>query len=143
MSGDMIRSRAILDHAKGQPCQLQLPGICCGDNETTVFCHLNGADFGKGAVIKAHDIAGFFGCWRCHNAFDLHTHGLSYAELGRFVLRAVVSTWVILINDNVIKVPQDKPKVAKVKPRKPRDQRAPIRNSGRAIPSRPFQRKPK
>ena len=139
----MIRSRANLNHAQGQPCQMQFPGICCGENETTVFCHLNGADFGKGMGMKAHDIAGFFGCWRCHNAFDLATHGLSAAELGRFVLRAVIGTWVILVNDEVIKVPQDKPKVAKVNPRKPRDQRAPIRNVGRPIPSRPFPKRQK
>lgn len=136
----MIRSRAILDHAKGQPCQLGL-ACCCGDNETTVFCHLNGADFGKSMGMKAHDIAGFFGCWRCHNAFDLATHGLSPGEIGQMVLRAVINTWVILIRDGIITVPQDKPKVRQVKARKPREDRAPIRNSGRAIPSRPFQKR--
>jgi len=138
----MIRSRAILDHAKGQPCQLGL-ACCCGDNETTVFAHLNGADFAKGMGIKAHDIAGFFACWRCHGAYDLHTHGLTDAEIYRMVLRAVVNTWIILVTDEVIKVPQDKPKAAKVKARKPRDQRAPIRNSGRPIPSRKFQQRQK
>lgn len=133
----MIRSRAILDHARGQRCQLGL-ACCTGDNESTVFAHLNGADFGKGMGIKAHDIAGFFGCWRCHSAFDLHTHGLSDAEIARAVLRAVIGTWVILITDGIIKVPLDKPKEHKAKARKPREDRAPIRNSGRAIPSRPF-----
>lgn len=136
----MIRSRAILDHAQGQPCQLGL-ACCCGDNETTVFCHLNGADFGKGMGMKTHDIAGFFGCWRCHNAYDLATHGLTDAEISRAVLRATINTWLILIRDGIITVPQDKPKEHKAKARKPRDQRAPIRNSGRPIPSRPFQRK--
>jgi hypothetical protein len=138
---EMIRSRAVLDHAKGQPCQLQLD-CCCGDAETTVFAHLNGADFGKGMGIKAHDIAGFFACWRCHGAFDLHTHGLSDAEIGRLVLRAVVNTMIILANDEIIKVPRDKPKAHKVKARKPREQRVTIRNSGRKLQSRPFQKAP-
>lgn len=132
----MIRSRVVLDHARGQSCQLQLD-CCTGDTESTVFCHLNSADFGKGMGIKAHDIAGFFGCWRCHGAFDLHTHGLTDAEIGRAVLRAVVSTWVILVQDGIIKVPIDQPKERKTKPRKPKEQRAQIRGS-RPIASRPF-----
>lgn len=129
----MIRSRAILDHARGQPCQLALVGFCANDPETTVFAHLNGAAFGKGAGIKAHDIAGFFACHKCHMAYDLH----SYTITGEELLRAVIGTWLILIRDGIIKVPLDKPKEHKAKARKPRDQRAPIRSS-KTIPSRPF-----
>lgn len=139
----MIRSPSILAHAEGQPCTIEFDGICCGDKATTVFCHLNGADFGKGMGNKAHDIAGFFGCWRCHNAYDLHTHGLPDGELYRALLKAVVATWVILVRDEIIKVPQPKPKEAKSRTRKPREQRAPIRNTSRPIPSRPFPKRQK
>lgn len=135
----MIRSRKILDHARGQVCQLALPGICCWDKETTVFAHLNGAAFGKGAGIKAHDFAGFFACDRCHMAYDLHTHGLDDGVMTAAILRAVISTWLILIRDGIIIVPQDieRPFMErKVKPRKPPEQRAKIQSRG-------FQKRPK
>ncbi len=67
-------------------------------------------------------------------AYDLH----SYTITGEELLRAVIGTWLILIRDGIIKVPLDKPKEHKPKARKPREDRAPIRNSGRAIQSRPF-----
>lgn len=138
----MIRSKKVLAHARGQQCQLALPGICGHNPETTVFAHLNGHAFGKGAGNKAHDIAGFFADEACHRYYDVG-HGtkpvISDLELSQALLRAVVNTWVILINDGVIVVPQDvsTPLMDRpVKPRKPKAQR-------KAIPSRPFNRKPK
>lgn len=143
MVTEMIRSRAVLDHAKGQPCQLQFDGICCQDPETVVFAHLNGADFGKGMGNKSHDIAGCFACWRCHAAYDLRTHGLHDGELYRILLRATVSTWVILVRDGIIKVPLDKPKERKPATRKPKEQRAPINQRKAAWPKRAFPKRQK
>lgn len=113
----MIRSQKILRHARGQPCQLAIPGICGHDPETTVFAHLNGGSFGKGMGIKAHDIAGFFADDRCHSAYDQHKTGLSDGDLNAALLKAVIGTWLILINDGVIVVPQDTPQ-SPSKPRK-------------------------
>ena len=66
-----IRSQAVLDSARGQPCSFRFPGICGGDPETTVWAHLNGARFGKGAGIKAHDILGGHACFQCHAYLDV------------------------------------------------------------------------
>ncbi|WMT88235.1 DUF1364 domain-containing protein [Pelagibacterium sp. 26DY04] len=137
----MIRSRKILRHAKGQPCQLRLPGICNGNPETTVWCHLNG--HGKGMGLKTHDVLGFFGCSNCHAAYD---QGKGRAELIPSVLDAVCASWVVLIRDGIIFVPQDAENPSHerpVKPRKPRGERAPIQSrtewpSGRKMQSRPF-----
>lgn len=135
----MIRSRKILNHAKGQPCQLALPGFCANETETTVFAHLNGAAYGKGAGVKAHDIAGFFACHKCHMAYDLHEYTITGEEL----LRAVIGTWLILIRDGLIILPLDAPKPSAVKPRKPKSERKSIPARKTEWPSRPFPRREK
>ena len=124
----MIRSKKILRHAKGQPCALRLPGICNGNPETTVFCHLNTG--GKGMGLKTHDILGFFGCADCHAAYDT-IHGRS--GLSEAVISAMCETWVRLVSDGIIIVPQDiqTPLMDKpIKPRKPKEQRAKIPSRG-------------
>ena len=150
----MIRSQAVIDSARGAPCSARFPGICNGNPETTVWCHLNGHAFGKGAGIKAHDIAGFAGCSACHSYYDVG-HGtrplISTDTLLECVLGAVVESFVRLIAADIIKVPQDKAKPAHerpVKPRKDRADRAPIPKrpdawpKGQKIPSRPMRAKP-
>jgi hypothetical protein len=129
----MIRSRKILNHARGQPCLLALPGCNC-DPETTVFAHLNGGAYGKGMAQKASDIAGMFAGFECHSRYDLRQTGLTEAELNAALLKAVIATWEVLIRDGVIIVPVDAETLSSerpVKPRKPKSER-------KAINSRPF-----
>lgn len=64
------RNRKLLDLAKGQPCQLQIPGVCCGNAETTVAAHSNSKMHGKGMSIKAHDWAHTHACYTCHTWLD-------------------------------------------------------------------------
>ena len=66
----MYRSRALLDLARGQPCLLRVPGVCCGDDSTTVACHSNEGAHGKGKGIKAHDFMSVWGCHACHTWLD-------------------------------------------------------------------------
>lgn len=130
----MIRSKKVTRSAQGQPCFLQLPGICNQNPETTVWAHLNGHSFGKGAGIKAHDIAGFPACADCHFAFDQHKTGLDDADLNALLLKAVVNAMVMLVERNIIIVPLDveTPMMQReIKPRKEREKRT-------KIPSRPF-----
>lgn len=140
----MIRSTKILRHARGQPCQLAIPGICSHDPETTVFAHLNGGAFGKGMGVKAHDFAGFFADYNCHTAYDQHKTGLTDADLNAALLKAVIGTWEILIRDGVIIVPVDVEAPATVKPRKRKSERKPIPKPsnpwpvGRKLQSRKF-----
>jgi hypothetical protein len=144
----MIRSQAVLDSARGATCTARFTGICNHDPATTVWCHLNGHRFGKGAAVKAHDILGFHGCSSCHAYYDVG-HGtrpiLSELELIWAVLGAVTETWVALIKAEIIKVPLDKVKPAAerpVKPRKDRADRAKVpSNPDRKIPSRPMRGK--
>lgn len=137
----MIRSDAVLRHAKGQPCMIHLPGICNSNPETTVFCHLN--SFGKGMGMKTHDILGFFGCASCHAYVDVG-HGtkplMTDLELAQSVMGAVCMTWVQLVTDKVITVPQNQPTPSYLRPvpaRKPKAERAKVpSNPDRIIQSR-------
>lgn len=127
----MIRSRKVLDTAKGAECAVQFPGICQGGTETTVWCHLNSVAFGKGMGVKAHDILGFHGCLYCH-AYTDHGHYthpvMSDADYWRYILEAVCKTIVRVVETGVMFVPMDAPKEHKPAVRKPKDQR-------KAIPS--------
>lgn len=145
----MIRSGKIRNSARGQPCTARFPGICNGNPETTVWCHLNGRRFGKGMGLKAHDVLGFDGCSSCHAYYDTG-HGtkpvLSNDTLLECILGAVCESYVRLIRDGLVTVPQDEPKPPKVKPRKPREERVKINSrnewpQGTSIPSRKFRRK--
>lgn len=55
---------------RGEPCFLQIPGVCRGECDTVVPCHANWSDYGKGMGIKAPDIYTVPGCARCHACLD-------------------------------------------------------------------------
>ena len=136
-----IRSRKVLDSARGQPCSARFPGICDGNAETTVWAHLNGAAFGKGASIKAHDVLGFHACYACHSYYDVG-HGtrplLSNDDLLACILSAVCETWVRLIRAGLIFVPEDTQtpfSERAVKPRLPKGQRRKV-PAGKRMESR-------
>jgi hypothetical protein len=136
-----IRSDEVLRSSKGQSCSARFPGICCGDDATTVWAHLNGARFGKGAMIKAHDILGFHACFACHSYYDVG-HGtrplLSSEQLLQCVLGAVCETYVRLVRAKIVTVPQDTERLVSdrvTKPRKPPKQRAKVAGSARSNPA--------
>ena len=141
----MIRSRAVLDSAKGAPCALRLPGICNSNPETTVWAHLN--SFGKGMGMKTHDILGFPACSSCHAAYDT---GKDRSKYVGDALRALCETLVGLVLSGVVSVPRDRETPAHARPAKPRKDRSDrtkitSRNDwpkGQKIPSKPMRAKP-
>lgn len=40
---------------RGEPCYLQIPGVCRGERDTVVPCHANWSDYGKGLGLKVCD----------------------------------------------------------------------------------------
>jgi len=56
----------ITKSAQGEDCQIRLEGICNGNPETTVFCHLPGGGIGR----KQKDLFGAYGCSSCHDEVD-------------------------------------------------------------------------
>lgn len=91
---------AITDSAHLQDCLIQLPGVCCGDPETTVWCHSNRYKDGKGRSLKAHDHCGAYGCWKCHAVYDRQMPrpvGLTLEMVERAFTRAMAKSQKILI----------------------------------------------
>lgn len=56
--------------AKGEACTMLIPGICNGDPSTTVLCHSNRLEDGKGMGLKAPDTEACYGCSACHDVLD-------------------------------------------------------------------------
>ena len=52
--------------ARGQDCQIRIPGVCNFNPETTVLCHLPSRAMG----MKSHDLHGAWGCSSCHDEID-------------------------------------------------------------------------
>jgi hypothetical protein len=83
----MYRSKRLLDAARGQDCQLQIPSICNGNPETTVAAHSNQLIHGKGLGIKAHDCFIAWACSSCHAEIDQgnklsHQEKIDYWNVG-------------------------------------------------------------
>lgn len=68
------RNRKLRESARGQDCQLRIPGICNGNPETTVWAHLNGHKYGKGMGHKSHDLFGLYACSACHTYYDSRSY---------------------------------------------------------------------
>lgn len=62
--------------ARGQPCQVRLPG-CDGGGETTTLAHYRLAGL-CGMGIKPPDVLGAFCCSRCHDVVDGRRHLTEY-----------------------------------------------------------------
>ncbi len=60
----------IRNSAKGEECTLQIEGVCNYNQETTVWCHSNKLEHGKGMGTKANDVYGCYGCSSCHDVLD-------------------------------------------------------------------------
>ncbi len=54
------------ESARGQECQVRIPGVCNHDPETTVFAHINGGGMGA----KHYDVHGTYACSDCHAWLD-------------------------------------------------------------------------
>jgi hypothetical protein len=56
--------------ARNEDCTLRFHMICRNRTETTVWCHSNSAEDGKGTGLKARDEEGCYGCYECHCFLD-------------------------------------------------------------------------
>ena len=87
--------------AKGEECQIRIPGVCNHDNTTTVLAHLNGAGMGT----KHADLHGAYSCSRCHAVVDGEKQDDWTPEvLKQFHLEAVIRTQKIMLNKGLIKI---------------------------------------
>ena len=56
-------------YAKGQECQVRIPGVCNFNSETTVHAHLPMAGI-SGMGMKCPSIIGTWACSSCHDVID-------------------------------------------------------------------------
>lgn len=97
---------AIRRSARGQECQIRIPGVCNGNHETVVWCHANGSAAGKGIGMKSSDLLGSFGCSACHDAYDRRTplpEPYTRGEIELFFWEGHARSMVILINHDLVR----------------------------------------
>lgn len=98
----MAKQTKITKSAKGQECQVRLPGICNFDDETTIFAHIGE---GGGMGSKVDDIHGAYCCSDCHKEIDSQTMRMKDRNLVElYSWHGVQRTQGILVNKNLIKV---------------------------------------
>lgn len=60
----------ITESARGEFCQIRIPGACRHTPDTVVWAHGNGSAAGKGIGQKSHDLIGTYACVACHDLYD-------------------------------------------------------------------------
>jgi hypothetical protein len=95
--------------AQGRECQIRIPGICNGNPETTVLCHLPGGGMGA----KQNDLFASFGCSDCHAYVDggfssdttyLYDPGITGEIVSLYHHEGVIRTQEILLKEGLIKI---------------------------------------
>lgn len=133
-----IRSRKYLDGSRGQPCTLQITGVCTGDVETTVAAHIR--DETQGRSVKADDISCADACFACHRVFDGHGHApLTSEEWLFYALRGLQRTIRNRVERKIVIIPLDAERLSSERPvpaRKPVGERKAIPASKSPIPQR-------
>lgn len=67
----MYRDKDLLKLAEGQECLLIISKRCLTtEGSTTVACHENSLEAGKGMGLKADDSRTVWGCYFCHTMLD-------------------------------------------------------------------------
>lgn len=67
---EALRHPFLLTMANREACLLRVPGVCNRDPLTTVACHSNWSEHGKGGGRKADDCWHVWGCSACHEWLD-------------------------------------------------------------------------
>jgi hypothetical protein len=96
-----VKQTKITKSAKGKDCQVRVMGICNGNNETTVFAHLNGGGMGR----KHSDLHGAYACSDCHAWLDGEYVKDSTREQRDYEhLQGVIRTQSILLAEGLVKL---------------------------------------
>jgi hypothetical protein len=100
--------KKIRDSARNEECTLRFEFVCNGRTDTTVYCHSNLLEHGKGAGLKAK--TGCYGCFNCHNVLDFRAprpRSMSYDEMIEIFKRACEETQAKLVLKGLHHVAQD------------------------------------
>lgn len=99
----MKTPKRIMDAAKGEPCTLNIVGVCSYNLETTVFCHHPDGTGGSNRLTGP--LSGGFGCHDCHQFIDGRTPPGLHGEDREFYLRrSMMRTLNRLIERGLVKL---------------------------------------
>lgn len=98
-----IVSQKLRDSAKGQPCTMQVEGICNRDPATTVLAHLPSPVSGVGN--KGDDFFAVFACSSCHAALDERR---LMKEAPGYCLRALQRTQAYWVQQGLLVIAGDR-----------------------------------
>jgi len=95
----------LTDLARGEPCDIRIPGYCNRNPETTVSTHYRLAGL-CGAGMKPSDVLSAHGCSACHDLVDGRTSTDEYtrAELRLMHCEAVLRTIDKLVREGRIEI---------------------------------------
>lgn len=96
-----VISKKIRNSARGQECQVRMPGVCNRNNETVILAHV-----GKGAGMgqKCDDIHATYACSACHDVIDGRVR-IGDPRINRlYAYEAMVRTQKLLLEQELIQV---------------------------------------
>jgi hypothetical protein len=89
--------------ARGEECDIRVPGICTGNPQTVVCCHLRMSGI-SGYGIKAPDVLAAHGCQACHDYVDGRTQGThTHEERRSMLLEGMARTQYKLIKRGILR----------------------------------------
>ena len=83
--------RKITQKSKGEPCWIQLPSLCDGGTETTVYAHYR--DQSLGFALSKKGLLGCPSCAPCHDEIDGRSHRLERDWVRKIHLEQSVRYW--------------------------------------------------
>ena len=90
-------------YAQGKPCMIRVPGVCNGDDKTTVLAHYRLSGI-SGMSMKSPDLIGAWACSDCHDAVDRRRFmDLDFDFVRHCHAEGVMRTQNRLIEDGAIK----------------------------------------
>lgn len=96
-----IISKKIRNSARGQQCQVRIPGVCNGNNETVILAHVGK---GSGMGQKCDDIHATYACSACHDVIDGRVR-IGDPRINRlYAYEAMVRTQKLLLEQELIQV---------------------------------------
>lgn len=99
----MKTPKNIMDAAKGEPCTLNISGVCNYDAQTVVVCHLPDGTGASSKLCGPLSIA--FGCSNCHNVIDRRVPSRVSSEDREFYMRrGMMRTINRLIKKGLVKI---------------------------------------
>ncbi|MEH3413979.1 DUF1364 domain-containing protein [Phytobacter diazotrophicus] len=88
--------------ARGRECQVRIPGVCNGNDETCVLAHIRLTGL-CGTGIKPPDLIATIACSACHDEIDRRTRLVDAEYAHVCALEGMARTQVIWLKEGKVK----------------------------------------